>query len=122
MVSPDDVGINRLVVGSNPTSGAKSEMMSQTWRVYVLRNLDGKLYIGISGDVRRRVDQHNLGGSEWTRDKGPWHCIWTSEALSLSKARKLENKLKRQKGGDGFFSITGVSRQVRAVNPASAGS
>ena len=35
--------VNRLVVGSNPTAGAKIAMMNH-W-IYVLQNSDGKLYI-----------------------------------------------------------------------------
>jgi len=34
--------------------------------------------------------------------------------MSLSDARKLENLLKRQKGGDGFYKITGLSRPPKA--------
>ena len=30
--------------------------------------------------------------------------------MSLSEARKLENFLKRQKGGRGFFEFTGLPR------------
>jgi putative endonuclease len=78
------------------------------YKVYVLRNPGGKLYVGISIDVARRLEQHNRGESQWTAGKGPWALIWTSEAMSLSEARKLENLLKRQKGGKGFYSITGL--------------
>jgi hypothetical protein len=44
--------------------------------------------------------------------------------MSLSEARKLENYLKRRKGGGGFFSYTGLSRislhRWRTSNPTSA--
>ena len=30
--------------------------------------------------------------------------------MSLSEARKLENLLKRQKGGEGFYKITGLAQ------------
>ena len=89
--------------------------------VYVLRNPAGKLYIGMSDDVARRLEQHNSGRSKWTKGKGPWQIVWLSEMLSLSDARRLENKLKRQKGGDGFYKITGPLGKS-AVNPAAAGS
>jgi len=79
--------------------------MPSDYRVYVIENSTGKLYIGLSADVHRRVDQHNAGASKWTKNKGPWRLIWTSEAVSLAAARKLENRLKRQKGGDGLKSL-----------------
>src|SRR5207244_8975015 len=80
-----------------------------TYRVYVILNRDRKLYIGLSDDVDRRIDQHNVGGSRWTRGKGPWTLIWQSEEMNLSSARKLELLLKRQKGGDGFYRRSVVS-------------
>ena len=94
---------------------------SQAWRVYVLQNSHAKFYIGVSSDVLNRVAQHNTDRSKWTKYKGPWRLVWQSEPLSFSDARKLENKLKRQKGGDGFHQITGLPTRS-AVNPAAAGS
>ena len=44
------------------------------------------------------------------QEEGPLKLVWTSEELSLSAARKLENSLKRQKGGDGFYQTTGLRR------------
>jgi len=81
-----------------------------TYRVYVIENPGGKRYIGLSEDVETRLSQHNNGESCWTKGKGPWSLIWTSEAMSLSDARKLENKLKRQGRGSGFYSLTGLPR------------
>jgi predicted GIY-YIG superfamily endonuclease len=62
------------------------------YRVYVLENAAGQFYIGITAEMAVRLAQHNHGVSQWTRGKGPWTLPWTSEAMSLSEARKLENK------------------------------
>jgi len=80
------------------------------YRVYVIQNREGKFYIGVSDHVARRVEQHNTGQSRWTKGRGPWTLIWQSDDLSLSEARKLENRLKRQKGGNGFFHIMEMRR------------
>ena len=80
------------------------------YRVYVIQNREGKFYIGLSDDVDRRITQHNAGVSKWTRAKGPWTLTWQSDDLSLSEARRLENRLKRQKGGRGLFHLIGVRR------------
>ncbi len=72
------------------------------YRVYLLRNATGLKYIGISSDVARRLQDHNTGKSRWTKSRGPWTLVWQSRPLSLTEARKLENLLKRQKGGDGL--------------------
>jgi len=75
------------------------------YQVYVLRNPSGRFYIGLSENVLLRLEQHNTGLSRWTKNKGPWELFWESSRMSLSDARKLENKLKRQKGGSGFTTI-----------------
>ena len=84
--------------------------MEVIFRVYVIQNTEGRFYIGLSEDVNLRLAQHNDGVSKWTCGKGPWSLLWTSEAMSLSDARKLENLLKRQKGGAGFYRFTGLPR------------
>jgi len=81
------------------------------YRVYVLQNNEGRFYIGLSEDVTRRLKQHNAGESRWTKGRGPWAIVWQSEQLSLTSARQLENRLKRQGRGKGFYSITGLHRR-----------
>ena len=78
--------------------------------VYVLQNAFGRFYIGLTDDLARRISEHNAGKSRWTRGRGPWLLVWQSAQLTLSNARKLENQLKRQKGGDGFYRITQLQR------------
>jgi putative endonuclease len=77
--------------------------MPATHRVYVLENREGRLYVGLSDDVARRMEQHNSGASRWTKHKGLWKLAWQSEALNLSEARKLELLFKKQKGGWDFI-------------------
>jgi len=86
--------------------------------VYVLRNPAGLHYIGLSEDPLRRLEQHNSGNSRWTRNRGPWVIIWTRGGMTLAEARKLENELKKQKGGDGFYQLTGLERVKHALSCA----
>ena len=51
--------------------------------------------------------------------RGPWTLAWQSANLSLGDARNLENRLKRQGRGKGFYSITGLPRKTH--NPAAEG-
>jgi predicted GIY-YIG superfamily endonuclease len=99
---------NLKVAGSNPAPA--TNLIAVTYRVYVIQNDEGKFYIGLSDDVAGRVEQHNTGQSRWTKGRGPWTIVWQSGELSLSEARKLENRLKRQKGGHGLFHLLGVRR------------
>ena len=87
------------------------------YRVYVLQNAGGKFYIGLSEDPQRRLEQHNAGESKWTQFGRPWRIVWLSETRSLSQVRKLEDPLKRQKGGGGFFRLTGLNRVSGSIIP-----
>ncbi|HWA25053.1 MAG TPA: GIY-YIG nuclease family protein [Lacunisphaera sp.] len=89
-------------------------MNAKVYRVYLLKNPDGRFYIGVSENVSLRLDQHNAGQSKWTAKYRPWTLVWESSGLSLGEARKLENHLKRQKGGNGL-------RQFLANHPSGRG-
>lgn len=80
------------------------------YQVYIIRNNAGRLYIGMSEDVIARLTDHNSGVSRWTKHRGPWELIWQSEPQDITAARKLENLLKRQKGGAGLYHLTGLPR------------
>ena len=67
-----------------------------------------QFYTGVTDDVSRRVRDHNAGVSRWTRGKGPWTLVWQQRRETLGEARTLEGLLKRQKGGVGFFRLTGL--------------
>ena len=84
--------------------------MNKLYQVYILQNEDGQFYIGLSEDVSIRLQQHNSGISKWTRARGPWILRWKSEQMPLGDARKLEIRLKRQKGGAGFYALTGLTK------------
>ena len=84
-------------------------MAMENYWVYVLRNPSGKFYVGLTKDVARRLNDHNTGRSEWTKKFGPWELAWQMGPMSLSAARKLENRLKRQRGGRGFVGLTGLT-------------
>ena len=75
------------------------------YQAYILSNSDGQSYIGLSQNPDQRLNQHNANVSKWTRGRGPWWLVWTSQQMSLGEARKLENKLKRQKGGTGLATL-----------------
>ena len=78
------------------------------YEVYVLWSpLGQRFYIGLSEDVVTRLYEHNSGRSKWTkRYAGSWVLVWRRTCPSLTEARKLEARLKRQKHGDGFWSMT----------------
>ncbi len=68
----------------------------------MIQNLTTLRYIGLSVNANKRLADHNNGKSKYTAKYGPWRIVWTSKPMSLSDARKLENLLKKQKGGNGL--------------------
>jgi len=85
--------------------------MTDAYQVYTLLNPEGRRYIGVTEDVERRVAQHNQGVSKWTKGRGPWRLEWTSTPRTLGEARRLENQMKRQKGGQGLATILHAEEQ-----------
>jgi len=80
-------------------------MAPENYWVYVLRHPTGKLDIGLTENVTRRLNDHNTGQSKWTKKLAPWELIWEQGPMPLTKARKLENLMKRQKGGDRLLRL-----------------
>ena len=85
-------------------------MPTRVYWVYVLRNSTGKYYVGLTSDLVRRLDDHNCGRSRWTAKYRPWEMIWARGPMTLTEARVMEGRLKRQKGGNGLFALLGLSR------------
>ncbi len=79
--------------------------------VYVLWSESRRcFYTGVTDDVEKRTVDHNSGVSKWTKGKGPWRVVFRKSFRSLGDARKFENHLKRQKGGNTFYELTGLDR------------
>jgi putative endonuclease len=76
--------------------------------VYVIQNSEGRFYIGMTTDLEERLLDHSNGVSKWTKYRGPWKLRWSQECESISEARKLENRLKRQGRGSGFYRMIGL--------------
>ena len=69
------------------------------WFVYSLLSLkDGGLYIGMTSDVSRRVDEHNRGYHRSTRVRAPFEVIYAKEFHSRPVARRHEKFLKSTRG------------------------
>ncbi|MEK7575688.1 MAG: GIY-YIG nuclease family protein [Patescibacteria group bacterium] len=83
--------------------------------IYIIKSRkNGKLYTGLTNDLRKRFNQHNENKSTWTKKKGPWDLIYYEACLNEEDAgsrekylktgmgkRYVKNRLKR------FLSLTG---------------
>ena len=62
---------------------------------YVLKsNRDGKLYIGWSTDLERRIREHTQGQVYATKDRLPIQLVYYEACLSQEKAIEREKALK----------------------------
>ncbi|MSQ33612.1 MAG: GIY-YIG nuclease family protein [Dehalococcoidia bacterium] len=68
--------------------------------VYILRNRQGRFYIGQTSDVELRLRSHNEKRSFWTKSRGPWVVVHTEEfptrAAALARERSLKGLKNRQ--------------------------
>jgi putative endonuclease len=67
--------------------------------VYVLRSeKDGKLYIGLTNDVIRRLEEHNAGRVTSTKGRRPMKMVRLEKFLDRKKAAEREKCLKTGQG------------------------
>ena len=83
--------------------------------VYILRSLrNGKLYIGHTNNLDRRVWQHKEGrGSRFTGQNGPWKLVYKEEHPDRVSAVRRERYLK---------SVAGSREKKRLAGARAGGS
>ncbi|MEK7512794.1 MAG: GIY-YIG nuclease family protein [Patescibacteria group bacterium] len=64
------------------------------YAVYLLRAKNGKLYIGCTGDLKKRLALHNNGKVASTRNLRPLKLIYSEFFVSKKDAFEREAKLK----------------------------
>ncbi len=57
--------------------------------VYVLRNAEGRFYIGQTSDLQRRLQRHNEGRVFWTKSRGPWELAYSEPFETRAEAMQL---------------------------------
>ena len=83
--------------------------------VYILRNSEGRFYIGQTSDLTLRLQRHNEGKVFWTKSHSPWEIVFSTQFDTRSEAVKEERRLK---GFRILYSSTvesryiGINRQV----------
>lgn len=74
--------------------------------VYILLSLkDGKLYIGFTSDLKRRLREHKTGGSKSTKCRLPFKLIFYEAHISEEDARRREKYFKTTVGKKGLKLI-----------------
>ena len=67
--------------------------------VYILKSLrDSSQYVGMSGKIKSRLNDHNSGKVRSTKSKLPWKIIHTESFAGRAEARIREKYLKSAAG------------------------
>tara|TARA_Y100000034_G_scaffold126100_1_gene176830 strand:- start:89 stop:346 length:258 start_codon:yes stop_codon:yes gene_type:complete len=65
------------------------------WVVYILECADKTLYTGITNDFDKRLEAHMAGtGAKYTRNRGPFLCLYKESCKNRSEASKRELQIK----------------------------
>ena len=114
----------RTVLGSNPSAPTTSLAMRATrckaprytksevsrgalakwdiiimFYVYILQSKkDKSRYIGITSDLKNRIEEHNSGKARYSNLKRPYNLIWYCAFLNKIKAYHFEKYLKSSSG------------------------
>lgn len=63
--------------------------------VYMIRDMNNRLYVGASNDPQKRLRDHNSKrGASFTKI-GNFNIVFLEEYLTFSEARKRENQIKK---------------------------
>ncbi len=81
----------------------------RTFSVYVLRSAEGRMYIGYSQDVEKRIRQHNAAGNRgWTKRFSGWKEIYREEFRTRKQAMRRERELKKIRGTKKYRDMVGI--------------
>ena len=69
------------------------------YHVYILRSINTEeFYVGMSSDLKRRLEDHNRGKVRSTRRNKPWKIIYAERFKTRLEARMKEKYLKSAAG------------------------
>ncbi|QLH32318.1 MAG: GIY-YIG nuclease family protein [Cyclobacteriaceae bacterium] len=76
------------------------------WYVYVLKSQkNGKIYVGMSQDIDRRLAEHNSGKSKFTSGHLPWKLVYSEACDTSIEARSREKYFKSAAGKKALAKI-----------------
>ncbi len=67
--------------------------------VYAIKSgLDGRVYVGFSSNVEKRIKEHNAGKTKSTKGFRPWRQIYSETVETRLTAREREKYFKSGMG------------------------
>jgi putative endonuclease len=88
--------------------------MSKSWMTYLILCADGKIYCGVTNDMKKRLDAHNRGiASRYTRARLPVTLMATSRTMGKAEAFRLEYRIKRLPKNKKLAALTSTQHRPR---------
>ncbi|MHB9139692.1 MAG: GIY-YIG nuclease family protein, partial [Victivallaceae bacterium] len=64
------------------------------YTVYALKNNANRIYVGLTANLKQRLNYHNSGRVNSTKGYRPWHLFYTEKFKTRIEARIREKQLK----------------------------
>ena len=88
------------------------------FNVYILKSLkDGKLYIGYTNNLRRRIYEHNSLNTKSTKSRAPFKLVYYEAYVDQDEAKHREENLKLRARALRQFTL----RIKKSINKATFG-
>ena len=98
----------------NPASHeSRSTIALNMYYVYLLEDLIGKLYIGYSSDLKRRIKEHNQKKTYTTRRMQNPNLIYYEAYQTESEAKEREKKLKEY--GSSYHGLLKRLKLIKSI-------
>lgn len=85
-----------------------------TCYAYIIEGTDNTFYTGITGNLRRRIEQHNgiswLPGARYTKSRRPLFLVHVERFDSRREARFREKEIKTMSHGEKIDLISRTSK------------
>jgi putative endonuclease len=79
--------------------------MAMYWMYILYSDTLNKFYIGSTNNLQRRLHEHNIGKSTYTKKGKPWRLILSEQYDTRNDAWKREMVIKSYKGGIQFKQL-----------------
>ena len=77
--------------------------------VYIIQNTAGKIYIGQTYNLEKRMNEHNRAGKGYTAKFRPWRLIYSECVRSRKEAMAKERYFKSGVGRDWIKKFCALS-------------
>ena len=76
------------------------------YSVYIIQSKkNNHYYIGTTGDLLKRVSDHNSNKNRSTKNKGPWELVYSENYSDKKTAWLREKQIKSYKGWEAFHKL-----------------